>query len=169
MRIRHPVICECRPFYGPDLAFRQRSAAELPHEFALRIVDGQCNGGRRLALQCVVEHSASRGICFPPEFPAAMAARRNRIATFGRNKSCCASAIRESNCSSGVRSFKSRINHLQPRYISPPHFGAYREIEEELFWRRDYPQELKLHLVGEFQQRYQKLSQGQMFGSGSSR
>jgi L-ascorbate 6-phosphate lactonase len=55
------------------------------------------------------------------------------------------------------------INHLQPAYIFPQHFGTYKEIEEELFWRRGYPDELKLRLTPELQQRYHKLSQGQMF------
>jgi len=55
------------------------------------------------------------------------------------------------------------INHLQPRYIFPQHFGTYTEIEEELFWRRGYPDELKLQLTPELQRRYHKLSQGQIF------
>jgi L-ascorbate 6-phosphate lactonase len=55
------------------------------------------------------------------------------------------------------------INHLQPRYIFPQHFGTYGEIEDELFWRRGYPDELKVHLSPEFRQRYHKLGQGQMF------
>jgi L-ascorbate 6-phosphate lactonase len=55
------------------------------------------------------------------------------------------------------------INHLQPAYIFPQHFGTYKEIEEELFWRRGYPDELKLQLTPELQHRYHKLSQGQMF------
>jgi len=55
------------------------------------------------------------------------------------------------------------INHLQPAYIFPQHFGTYKEIEEELFWRRGYPDELKSRLTPELQQRYHKLSQGQMF------
>ena len=55
------------------------------------------------------------------------------------------------------------INHLQPAYIFPQHFGTYKEIEEELFWRRGYPDELKLWLTPELQRRYHKLSQGQMF------
>lgn len=42
------------------------------------------------------------------------------------------------------------INHLQPRYIFPQHFGTYREVEDELFWRRGYPDELKLHLSPSF-------------------
>jgi L-ascorbate metabolism protein UlaG (beta-lactamase superfamily) len=55
------------------------------------------------------------------------------------------------------------INRLQPAYIFPQHFGTYKEIEEELFWRRGYPDELKLWLTPELQRRYHKLSQGQMF------
>jgi L-ascorbate 6-phosphate lactonase len=55
------------------------------------------------------------------------------------------------------------IDHLQPAYIFPQHFGTYREIEQELFWRRGYPDELKIRLTPELQARYHKLSQGQMF------
>lgn len=55
------------------------------------------------------------------------------------------------------------INHLQPAYIFPQHFGTYKEIEEELFWRRGYPDELKLRLTPEQQRHYHKLSQGQIF------
>ncbi len=55
------------------------------------------------------------------------------------------------------------INHLQPAYIFPQHFGTYKEIEEELFWRRGYPDELKLRLAPDLQRRYHKLAQGQMF------
>lgn len=55
------------------------------------------------------------------------------------------------------------INQLEPAYIFPQHFGTYKEIEEELFWRRGYPDELKLRLTPELQKRYHKLSQGQMF------
>jgi L-ascorbate metabolism protein UlaG (beta-lactamase superfamily) len=55
------------------------------------------------------------------------------------------------------------INRLEPAYIFPQHFGTYKDIEEELFWRRGYPDELKLHLTPELQRRYHKLAQGQMF------
>ncbi len=55
------------------------------------------------------------------------------------------------------------VNHLEPAYIFPQHFGTYKEIEEELFWRRGYPDELKLRLTPELQKRFHKLSQGQMF------
>lgn len=55
------------------------------------------------------------------------------------------------------------INHLQPAYIFPQHFGTYKEIDDELFWRRGYPDELKLNLAPDLQRRYHKLAQGQMF------
>lgn len=55
------------------------------------------------------------------------------------------------------------INHLEPAYIFAQHFGTYNEVEDELFWRRGYPDELKLHLTPELQRRYHKLPQGQMF------
>lgn len=55
------------------------------------------------------------------------------------------------------------INHLEPAYIFPQHFGTYKENEEELFWKRGYPDELKLRLTPELQRRFHKPSQGQMF------
>ncbi len=55
------------------------------------------------------------------------------------------------------------INHLQPAYIFPQHFGTYRETEEEAFWMHGYPDELKLRLSGELQKRYHKLPLGGTF------
>jgi L-ascorbate 6-phosphate lactonase len=55
------------------------------------------------------------------------------------------------------------INHLQPAYIFPQHFGTYKEKEDELFWRRGYPDELKLRLAPDQQRRFHKLAQGEMF------
>jgi L-ascorbate metabolism protein UlaG (beta-lactamase superfamily) len=55
------------------------------------------------------------------------------------------------------------INHLQPAYIFPQHFGTYRETEEEAFWMHGYPDELRLRLSQELQKRYHKLSLGQKF------
>jgi L-ascorbate 6-phosphate lactonase len=43
------------------------------------------------------------------------------------------------------------INHLQPAYIFPQHFGTYRETVEEAFWMHGYPDELKLRLSRELQ------------------
>jgi L-ascorbate metabolism protein UlaG (beta-lactamase superfamily) len=55
------------------------------------------------------------------------------------------------------------INHLQPAYIFPQHFGTYRETEEEAFWMHGYPDELKQRLSPELQKRYHKLKIGEMF------
>ena len=55
------------------------------------------------------------------------------------------------------------INHLQPAYIFPQHFGTYRETEDEAFWMHGYPDELKLRLSAELQERYHKLPLGGMF------
>jgi L-ascorbate metabolism protein UlaG (beta-lactamase superfamily) len=55
------------------------------------------------------------------------------------------------------------INRLQPAYIFPQHFGTYRETEQNSFWTRGYPDELKLRLSGDLQKRYHKLAQGQKF------
>ena len=55
------------------------------------------------------------------------------------------------------------INHLQPAYIFPQHFGTYRETEEEAFWMHGYPDELKLRLSEDLQKRYHKLPLGGMY------
>ncbi len=55
------------------------------------------------------------------------------------------------------------INHLQPAYIFPQHFGTYRETEQEAFWMHGYPDELRLRLSQDLQKRYHKLSLGEMF------
>lgn len=55
------------------------------------------------------------------------------------------------------------INHLQPAYIFPQHFGTYRETEAEAFWMHGYPDELKQRLSEELQKRYHKLKLGEMF------
>ena len=55
------------------------------------------------------------------------------------------------------------INHLQPAYIFPQHFGTYRETEAEAFWMHGYPDELKLRLSQELQKRYHKLRLGDQF------
>jgi L-ascorbate 6-phosphate lactonase len=55
------------------------------------------------------------------------------------------------------------INRLEPAYIFPQHFGTYIQTEENSFWTRGYPDELKLRLSRELQQRFHKLLQGQMF------
>ena len=55
------------------------------------------------------------------------------------------------------------INHLQPAYIFPQHFGTYRETEAEAFWMHGYPDELRLRLSQELQKRYHKLRLGEKF------
>jgi L-ascorbate 6-phosphate lactonase len=55
------------------------------------------------------------------------------------------------------------INKLQPAWIFPQHFGTYRQTDENAFWTRGYPDELKLRLSSDLQKRYHKLSQGEMF------
>ena len=55
------------------------------------------------------------------------------------------------------------INRLEPAYIFPQHFGTYREADDNVFWTRGYPDELKLRLSTDLQKRYHKLKQGEMF------
>jgi L-ascorbate 6-phosphate lactonase len=55
------------------------------------------------------------------------------------------------------------INRLQPAYILPQHFGTYTVTDENAFWTRGYPDELKLRLSADLQKRYHKLNQGQVF------
>lgn len=55
------------------------------------------------------------------------------------------------------------INRLQPAYIFPQHFGTFVQTDDNAFWTRGYPDELKLRLSGELQKRYHKLKQGEKF------
>ena len=55
------------------------------------------------------------------------------------------------------------INKLEPAYIFPQHFETYESTEDNVFWTRGYPDELKLRLSRELQKRYHKLKQGEMF------
>ncbi|HEX8984682.1 MAG TPA: MBL fold metallo-hydrolase [Bryobacteraceae bacterium] len=55
------------------------------------------------------------------------------------------------------------INRLQPAYILPQHFGTYKVTEEEMFWTKGYPDELKLRLSEDLRKRYHKLGQGERF------
>jgi len=55
------------------------------------------------------------------------------------------------------------INRLQPAYIFPQHFGTFRETDENRFWTKGYPDELKLRLSADLQRRYHKLEQGLKF------
>ena len=55
------------------------------------------------------------------------------------------------------------INRLEPAYIFPQHFGTYEQTDENAFWTRGYPDELKLRLSQTLQKRYHKLKLGEMF------
>jgi len=55
------------------------------------------------------------------------------------------------------------INRLEPAYIFPQHFQTYRETDDNAFWTRGYPDELKLGLARALQGRYHKLKQGEKF------
>ena len=55
------------------------------------------------------------------------------------------------------------INRLQPAYVFPQHFGTFRETDENRFWTKGYPDELKLRLSADLQRRYHQLEQGQKF------
>lgn len=55
------------------------------------------------------------------------------------------------------------INTLEPAYIFPQHFETYQSSDDNAFWTRGYPDELKLRLSRELQKRYHKLKQGEMF------
>jgi L-ascorbate metabolism protein UlaG (beta-lactamase superfamily) len=53
------------------------------------------------------------------------------------------------------------INTVQPDLVIPQHFGTYREDDENRFWTKGYPDELKLALSADLQKRYRKLAQGE--------
>ena len=55
------------------------------------------------------------------------------------------------------------INRLEPDYIFPQHFGTYRETDDNRFWTKGYPDELKLRLSKTLQDRFHKLAVGGMF------
>ncbi|HSD29990.1 MAG TPA: MBL fold metallo-hydrolase [Vicinamibacteria bacterium] len=53
------------------------------------------------------------------------------------------------------------INALQPDLVIPQHFGTYREDDENRFWTKGYPDELRLVLSADLQKRYRKLAVGE--------
>jgi len=55
------------------------------------------------------------------------------------------------------------VQALRPRWIFPQHFGTYVESEQNRFWTRGYPDELRDALPAPFAERYHKLEQGQVF------
>jgi L-ascorbate metabolism protein UlaG (beta-lactamase superfamily) len=48
------------------------------------------------------------------------------------------------------------INTIQPDLIVPQHFGTYREDDENRFWTKGYPDELRLLLSADLQKRCRK-------------
>jgi L-ascorbate metabolism protein UlaG (beta-lactamase superfamily) len=61
------------------------------------------------------------------------------------------------------------INAIQPDLIVPQHFGTYREDDENRFWTKGYPDELRLLLSADLQKRYRKLGMGEMLVPDPSR
>ncbi|MGD0128753.1 MAG: MBL fold metallo-hydrolase [Terriglobia bacterium] len=54
------------------------------------------------------------------------------------------------------------INRLEPSYIFAQHFGTYRVTDENRFWTKGYPDELKLRLSRDLQKRFHIPEQGEM-------
>ncbi len=54
------------------------------------------------------------------------------------------------------------INTIQPDLVIPQHFGTYREDDENRFWTKGYPDELRLLLSADLQKRYRKPVMGEM-------
>jgi L-ascorbate metabolism protein UlaG (beta-lactamase superfamily) len=55
------------------------------------------------------------------------------------------------------------INAVEPRHIVPQHFGTYVQTENNRYWTKGYPDELKAILPRPMQQRFHKLEQGEVF------
>jgi L-ascorbate metabolism protein UlaG (beta-lactamase superfamily) len=55
------------------------------------------------------------------------------------------------------------IRAMDPEYVFPQHFGTYRVTEDNAFWTRGYPDELREQLPAALQERYHKLDIGDVF------
>jgi L-ascorbate 6-phosphate lactonase len=53
------------------------------------------------------------------------------------------------------------VNAIEPDLVIPQHFGTYREDDENRFWTKGYPDELRLALSAELQKRFRKLAIGE--------
>ena len=62
-----------------------------------------------------------------------------------------------------IRPAASLINALAPEYIFPQHFGTYAEDEQNQFWTKGYPDELKSCLPEQIQARFHRLEPGVPF------
>jgi L-ascorbate metabolism protein UlaG (beta-lactamase superfamily) len=55
------------------------------------------------------------------------------------------------------------INALEPEHIFPQHFGTYTQTDQNRYWTKGYPDELKARLPRPMQARFHKLVQGQVY------
>jgi hypothetical protein len=60
------------------------------------------------------------------------------------------------------------INALEPTHVFPQHFGTYLETDDNRYWTKGYPDELKWVLPRPMQERFHKLAQGEVYVIGSS-
>ncbi|MEE2833650.1 MAG: hypothetical protein VYD18_14930 [Candidatus Latescibacterota bacterium] len=56
------------------------------------------------------------------------------------------------------------IHHLESAFIFDQHFGTYRETEDNLFWTRGYPDELRSTLAPRLRERFTKPIMGRVYG-----
>ena len=54
------------------------------------------------------------------------------------------------------------INALEPEHIFAQHFGTYVQTEDNMFWTKGYPDELKHVLPRLMQKRFHKLAPGEV-------
>jgi L-ascorbate metabolism protein UlaG (beta-lactamase superfamily) len=55
------------------------------------------------------------------------------------------------------------IRAIEPEYVFPQHFGTYEVTNQNEYWTRGFPDELKEQLSPEFQAQYHKLEIGEVF------
>jgi L-ascorbate metabolism protein UlaG (beta-lactamase superfamily) len=55
------------------------------------------------------------------------------------------------------------INALEPEHIFPQHFGTYMQTDQNRYWTKGYPDELKARLPRPMRARFHKLAQGQVY------
>ena len=55
-------------------------------------------------------------------------------------------------------------HHLESAFIFDQHFGTYRETEDNLFWTRGYPDELRSALAPRLRERFTKPIMGRVYG-----
>ncbi len=55
------------------------------------------------------------------------------------------------------------ITTLDPEHVFPQHFATYIKTEQNRFWTKGYPDELRARLPEPMQRRFHKLNQGEVF------